>query len=46
LEDISDTPDSKTNEQLNEAKRLLCVALDQQAESSTSQRHVVLSRLS
>jgi hypothetical protein len=29
LEDISDTPDPKTNEWLNEAKRLLRVALEQ-----------------
>jgi hypothetical protein len=28
LEDISDTPDPKTNERLNEAKRLLRVALE------------------
>jgi hypothetical protein len=43
LEDIFDTPDSKTNERLNEAKWLLHVALKQQAESSTSWHHVVLS---
>ena len=29
LEDISDTPDLKTNERLHEAKRLLYVALEQ-----------------
>ena len=28
LEDISDTPGPKTNERLNEAKWLLCVALE------------------
>ena len=39
LEDISDMPDPKTNEQLNEAKRLLCVTLEQQAKSSASQCH-------
>ena len=44
LEDISDTPDPKTNEWLNEAKRLLHVALEQQAESSTSQRCAMLSQ--
>jgi hypothetical protein len=43
LEDISDMPDLKTNEQLNEAKRLLRVALEQQAKSSASRRRVVLS---
>ena len=29
LEDISNTPDPKTNKQLNEVKRPLCVALEQ-----------------
>jgi hypothetical protein len=29
LEDISDMPDPKTNEQLNEAKQLIRVALEQ-----------------
>jgi hypothetical protein len=46
LEDIFDTPDSKTNERLNEAKWLLHVALKQQAESSTSWCRVALSWLS
>jgi hypothetical protein len=46
LEDISDMPDPKTNEQLNEAKRLLRVALEQQAKSSASRHRVILSRLS
>ena len=36
MEDISDMPDSKTNERLNEAKWLLCVTLEQQVESSAS----------
>ena len=44
VEDIFDTPDPKTNEWLNEAKRLLHVALEQQAESSTSQRCAMLSQ--
>ena len=35
LEDIFDMPD----ERLNEAKRLLCVTLEQQAKSSASQCH-------
>jgi hypothetical protein len=46
LEDISDMMDTKTNERLNEVKRLLCVALKQQAESSASQHCVALSRSS
>jgi len=29
LEDIFDTPDPKTNEWLNEVKRLLCITLEQ-----------------
>jgi hypothetical protein len=44
LEDISDTSDPKTNEQLNEANRLLHVTLEQQAESSASQRRATFSR--
>ena len=44
LEDIYETLDPKTNERLNKAKRLLHVALEQQAESSASQRHAMLSR--
>jgi hypothetical protein len=36
LEDISNTPDLKTNERLHEARRLLRVALDQQSDSSAS----------
>jgi hypothetical protein len=36
LEDISNIPDPKTNEQLNKAKRLLYVAHEQQAKSSAS----------
>jgi hypothetical protein len=43
LEDIFNTPDAKTNEQLNEAKQLLRIALEQQAESLASRRHAVLS---
>ena len=46
LEDISNTADPKTNEWLNEATRLLHVALEQQAESSASRRRTVLSRSS
>ena len=46
LEDISDTLDPKTNELLNEAKWLLCVALKQQAESLAPRRRAVLSRSS
>jgi hypothetical protein len=46
IEDISDTPNPKTNEWLNEAKRLLRVALKQQAESLASQCGVVLSLVS
>ena len=44
LEDIFDKLDLKTNEQLNEAQRLLHVALEQQAKSSASRRRAVLSR--
>jgi hypothetical protein len=36
LEDIFDTSEPKTNEWLNEAKRLLRVTVEQQAETSTS----------
>ena len=46
LEDISDTPDPKTNERLNEVKRLLRVALEQQAKSLASQHRATLSRSS
>jgi hypothetical protein len=46
LEDISNMSDPKTNEWLNEAKRLLRVALKQQAESLASQCGVVLSLVS
>jgi hypothetical protein len=46
IEDISDTPNPKTNEWLNEAKRLLRVTLEQQAESLASRFHAVLSLLS
>ena len=44
LEDISDTPDPKTNEQLNEAKRLLYVSLELQAKSLASRHHAMLSQ--
>ena len=43
LEDISDTPDPKTNEWQNEAKQLLRVALEQHAESLASWHRTVLS---
>ena len=46
LEYISDTLNPKTNERLNEAKRLLRVALKQQAESLAPRRRAVLSRSS
>jgi hypothetical protein len=46
LEDISDTLDPKTNEHLHEAKRILHVALEQQAESFASQCLATLSRMS
>jgi hypothetical protein len=36
LEDVSNTPDPKTNEWLHKARWLLRVALEQQAESSAS----------
>jgi hypothetical protein len=36
LEDTSDTLDPKTNKRLHKARRLLRVALEQQAESSAS----------
>jgi hypothetical protein len=42
-EDISDTSDPKTNEWLNEMKRLLRIALKQQAEILASQHHAMLS---
>jgi hypothetical protein len=45
LEDISDTPDPKTNERLHEAKQLLHIALEQQAESSVPWHRVATSRL-
>jgi hypothetical protein len=44
LEDISDTPDSKTNERLHEARRLLHIALEQQAESFASWHRAGLSK--
>jgi hypothetical protein len=43
LEDISNTPNLKTNEWLNEVKRLLRIALEQHSKSSASRHHVVLS---
>jgi hypothetical protein len=43
LKDISDTPDLKTNERLNEVKRILHLALEQQAKSLASQRRATLS---
>jgi hypothetical protein len=43
LEDISNMPDPKFNKRLNEAKRLLCIAVEQQAKSSASQCHATLS---
>jgi hypothetical protein len=46
LEDISDTSDPKTNEWLNEAKRLLRITLKKQAESLASRCRGVLSLLS
>jgi hypothetical protein len=46
LEDISNTPNLKTDEQWNEARRLLHVTFEQQAKSSASQCHAMLSRLS
>jgi hypothetical protein len=42
LEDIFDMPDPKNNEWLNAAKRLLCVALEQQAKSSASRHRAML----
>jgi hypothetical protein len=42
LEDISDTSNPKANKWLNEAKQLLRVALEQQAESSSSRCHAAL----
>ena len=44
LEDIFDTSDLKTNERLNEAKRLLHVALEQQVKSMASWCYTMLSR--
>jgi hypothetical protein len=44
LEDISNTSNLKTNEWLNEVRWLFRVALEQQVESSTSQRHAAFSR--
>jgi len=46
LGDISDTPDPKNNERLHEARRLLHIALEQQAESSGSRHRAAASRLS
>jgi hypothetical protein len=46
LEDIFDTLDPKTNERLNKVKRLICVALEQQAKSLASRCHTMISRLS
>jgi hypothetical protein len=46
LEDIFDMPDSKTNERLHEARRLLRVALEQQAESFASRHRAGLSKSS
>ena len=43
LKDISDTPHPKTNERLNEVRRLLRIALEKQAESSASRCHATLS---
>jgi len=43
LEDISNTPYLKTNKWLNKAKRLLHIALEQQAESLASRRRVAPS---
>jgi hypothetical protein len=44
LEDISDMPNSKTNERLHEAKWLLHVALEQQTEHSASWRRAPFSK--
>ena len=44
LEDISDMPDLKTNEWLHEARQLLCITLEQQAKSLTSQCHATPSQ--
>jgi hypothetical protein len=46
LEDIFDMLDTKTNERLNEVKRLLRVALKQLAESLASRHRAALSRSS
>jgi len=43
LENISDMPDPKTNKRLNEVKWLPRIALEQQAKSSASRCHAVLS---
>ena len=43
LEDISNMSDPKTNEQLNEGKRLLRVSLEQQAKSSATQHCAAFS---
>jgi hypothetical protein len=43
LEEISDTPEPKTNERLNKVKWLLRVALKQQAKSSASWCRTTLS---
>ena len=44
LEDIFDMLDPKTKKRLNEAKRLLHITLEQQAESSASRHRATLSR--
>jgi len=44
LGDISDTPDPKNNERLHEARWLLHIALEEQAESSVSHHHAAASR--
>jgi hypothetical protein len=46
LEDIFDMLDLKTNEWLNEAKQLLHVAIEQQAEILASRCCATLSRMS
>lgn len=46
LKDISDTPNSKANEKLHEARRLLHITLEQQTESSVSYHHDDASMLS
>ena len=46
LEDVSNTPNLKTNKRLHEVKQLIHVALEQSAKSSASQHCVVFCRLS